>query len=423
MTSPELPRDVSRRLAWLTAHFTCTAAFAKLTAFGPTFPLLLRQLQLDEGQIGVVLALIPFCQLVAPGITPLVARIGFRRSFLLFYTLRQVFLAGLLLTPLAAPGPGAFLWVSGCIFLFGIGRATAEVGVYPWLQEIIPNDVRGKFNAVMTTLATAAGMGAAALGGAVIRGATDIRPYLTLIGMGICFALAGVLLLLPVRTGGVRRDGYGPKAHRAEMHHALRDANFTAYLAAAVGAILASSALFGFLPLFLKEEVRFPAEQAVWLDMAVSLGGMLASFPAGWIADRQGSKPVMRVGLGLMVLAPPLLLLLRAAGPSLPVAATAIALAGAASTAWLVAMDRYFFVGAVPPERSAGYTAVYYSAIGLAGGLGPMLAGFLVRAGRSGGWVGSGPLASPYAPLFGWCMLLLLVATTQLARLRPDRTA
>ena len=127
------------RLGWMLAHFTLNAAFARLTLYGSLFPLLLRQFHLDDRQVGVALSLVHFCGLISLLAMPAVARIGFRRAFLGFYTVRQLVLAGVLLSPVVfAAAPGAlFGWLCACIVGFGLFRAVAETGFYPWFQAIV----------------------------------------------------------------------------------------------------------------------------------------------------------------------------------------------------------------------------------------------------------------------------------------------
>lgn len=411
------------RLGWMLAHFTLNAAFARLTLYGSLFPLLLRQFHLDDRQVGVALSLVHFCGLVSPLAMPWVARLGFRRAFLAFYTVRQLFLSGVLLSPLVyAAAPGLlFTWLCVCIVGFGLFRAVAETGFYPWFQGIVPGAVRGAFNAAMTALGTATGVATALAAGAAVRGASGPGPYLWLFGIGIALALLGVAAALPVRDGDERRTDYSHASHRSEMAHALRDRNFVAYLVAQACAAIGTAALFGFSALFLREQVGFSAGQVVWLDMSGALGGLAASVPAGRLADRQGSRPVMALGVGGLLLAPLALLALRTVGPSLPLAVAVGVLAGGSHSAWLVAMDRYLFVGAVPPERSAGYSAVFYAAQGLAGGVGPIVAGVIAAAGVGWSLRGPGLLGSTYTPLYAWCALMLSVTLACLTRLRPDR--
>src|SRR5215212_3883842 len=110
-----------RGLPW---SYGCNAAntvFTQFTYFGSAFILFLDQLGLSKSDIGFVLSLIPFSNLLALWIAPWTARFGYKRSFVLFFGLRKVVTFLLLLTPLVVTNYGAraaFFFVAGVVGLF-----------------------------------------------------------------------------------------------------------------------------------------------------------------------------------------------------------------------------------------------------------------------------------------------------------------
>ena len=151
MTATLTDVEKIRRLPWLVAGDALNITFVSLTFTGPVFILFLDQLGLGSAQIGFLLSLVPFCGIVALFVAPLVTRLGYKRTFITFWGIRKFVIALLLLTPLFLARFGsqaAFLWVAGVIFWFAICRAIAETARNPWLQEVIPDSIRGKFGAV-----------------------------------------------------------------------------------------------------------------------------------------------------------------------------------------------------------------------------------------------------------------------------------
>jgi MFS family permease len=73
------------------------------------------------------------------------------------------------------------------------------------------------------------------------------------------------------------------------------------------------------------------------------------------------------------------LLLPRHAIWSTPLAFGLTFVQGLGMLAWGIGSTRYLFVTLVPEEKKTHYLAIYYATVGLAGGLGPLLAGKLLE--------------------------------------------
>lgn len=101
--------------------------------------------------------------------------------------------------------------------------------------------------------------------------------------------------------------------------------------------------------------------------------------------------------------------------------ALAIAVAqGLFNTGWSIGSGRLLFVRVVPAEKRTVYMALYFAWIGVAGGLGQLMGGWLVEL--TPGWEGRWWIVNhdPYTILFVVCMILPLVATLLFRRVRAD---
>src|SRR5664279_3821057 len=78
-----------RALPWFLASSFLNMLFALWTFGGSVFLLFLSELRLPKGQIGAVLAVFPFCGVLALGFAPLATRWGWKRVFLLGYGARK----------------------------------------------------------------------------------------------------------------------------------------------------------------------------------------------------------------------------------------------------------------------------------------------------------------------------------------------
>src|SRR5512139_987640 len=88
-----------RRLPWAFGHIATNTVFGHLTVFGPVFVLFLTELGLDKAQIGTLLALFPLAGIVALFAAAPVARIGYKRTFVVLWGARKAVTACLLFTP------------------------------------------------------------------------------------------------------------------------------------------------------------------------------------------------------------------------------------------------------------------------------------------------------------------------------------
>ena len=88
-----------RRLPWALVNLSLSSVFGRISYAGPVFLFFLSALGYSKLGIGLILAIFPASSVFAFVVSPLVARIGYKKSFVLFDTLRVLVFASLLLTP------------------------------------------------------------------------------------------------------------------------------------------------------------------------------------------------------------------------------------------------------------------------------------------------------------------------------------
>ncbi len=367
-----------RRLPWGVAADALTTVFGYLTIFGNPFILMLGVLGLPKTQIGLLLSLFPFFGVTSLVTAPYVARFGFKRTFLTFWTLRYFVVLLLLLLPYVLQRwgvAGAFYLTAGTLAAFAFCRAVGETAGYPWSQETIPHSVRAKYIAVDTIVASLVGALSLALAGWVIGRQPGLQPFMVLIAVGTAFGFAGVWAVSHLPGGAPLRDAPEATSH-AGMMEALRDRNFLRYLLAGSTFTLAVGP-GSFLPLYLEQQVGLSKEIVVWLQIAGVAGTVATSYFWGWATDRYGGKPVVLTALPFCVLMPVFWFMLPRHSPwSASLAALLFAFGSALWMGWALGTNRLLFVKIVPPERKTQYMAVNYAWMGVVGGAAPLLAGW-----------------------------------------------
>src|SRR5690606_19383028 len=144
-----------RLLHWNHIRSAANTFFTQFTFFGPAFILFLNELNLNKSQIGLLLSVFPFMGAVSFFLAPSVGRYGYKRTWITFFGLRKVVTVFLLFVPYVATRYGgqiALYYVGAIVLLFGLCRAISETGLYPWLTELVPNAIRGRYNATQNLI-------------------------------------------------------------------------------------------------------------------------------------------------------------------------------------------------------------------------------------------------------------------------------
>ena len=413
-----------RGLPWSIGGDVANTVFVQFTFFGSVFILFLNALGLSKGQIGFLLSLIPFAGLIALFIAPWVARFGYKRTFLTFWSLRKVVTAFLIFTPWVYATYGeqtAVIYVGVIVALFALSRASAETGKYPWVQEYIPNQVRGKFTALDNLFTTLVGITAVAAAGFVIERNTDLSGFTFLIGVGVIFGAVSVWAYTHVPGGAAVPDS--EKSKHRDLGDALRDRSFRNYLLGIGFMTLATIPMTSFLPLFMVEEVGLRDSHVILLQNGTLIGGLVSVYIWGWAADRYGSTPVMLTGVIMRVVLPILWLLMPKDSSWSLYAALAIAfLQGVANMGWLIGSARLLFVSVVPPEKKSDYMALYYAWIGVVGGFSQLLGGWILQYSQNLSIDLTLLVLDPYSPLFLMGLVLPLISLIFFKGVRRDST-
>ncbi|UCG26258.1 MAG: MFS transporter [Chloroflexota bacterium] len=426
MTSTLTDVDKINRLPWLVGAQTLNIVFVLLTFSGTVFVLFLDELGLDDGQIGILLAIVPFLGIIAPFVAPIVSRFGYKRTYVTFWGIRNFVIAFLLLTPAVLDRygtNGAFIWVAVIILFFGACRAIAETGGYPWKKEVVPDNIRGKYTAVNSMSTTVASILVIVVAGYVIESLTGLSPFMILIAIGIAFGLLSVIAFARVPAEDRQQRQSEGGGYIRQMNQAVHSKNFVLFLVILGLATIGGRSVISFVPLFMKEQVGLSEGVVVLLSVGTFIGALVTSFLWGWAADRYGSKPVMQLSLYSLLLLPVAWILLpQHSVASAPLAMAIAVVAGIATLAWQISWTRYLFVNAVPEGNKSAYLAVFYAWFAIVAGLGPFLAGQILSASKNLETQIWRLSIGPYTPLFVLSFILILIGAIITVRLQTEGT-
>lgn len=417
-------KEKMRGLPWIPAGSPFHTFFLYMTVFGSIFVLFLDELKLDKVKIGFLLSLIPFCGMISLFVAPWGPKMGVKRMFLVFYYIRSIAPFFLLLTPLilGINSVAAFMWIAIIIFIVGICRAIAETGKYSWEQECIPDFVRGRVYAFCSIMAAVAGVIAVAISSFILKHGNGLGRFMILISIG---ALAGIISTschLFVPGGKPKPPKHTDAPHLEAILNVFKDKNFVVYLAT-LGLVMASTAFPAyFLPLFLKQKVGVPIDKIVLLEISTNIGLFISVFFWGWASDHYGSKPAMLVGLLSLMLIPVFWTIFprHYTTESMFFAIIIVFFYGAVHGGWTIGSQRYLYTGAMPAEKKTAYTAVLYAWISLAGGLAPLLCGWLMDVTKGINKRFGSVIIDSYVVVFMLCFACLLMSLIMVYSFKAD---
>jgi predicted MFS family arabinose efflux permease len=354
----------------------------------------------------------------------MVARFGYKRTFITFWTTRKFVTALLLLTPVIIVRFGlatAFFWVGGVIAVFALCRAIAETGSYPWRKEAVPSSIQGKYSALSNMFMTLSSILVTAGASYVIGLSIGLNRFMLLIAGGIGFGFISIWAYTHVPGDASVPPRQIQPSHLTGMQQALKDRDFLFFLSALGLATLGGTSVISFIPLFMKDQVGLDDSQVVLLSIGTYAGALLPSYLWGWAADRYGSKPVMQFSLDMMLLLPLAWFLMpRQSSLSLPLAMLIAFVAGVCTLAWQISWTRYLYVNAMPAEHRSGYIAIYYAWFGFVSGCGPLLAGQLLELAQDLEAEFYVFQLDPYSPLFTLSLVLLVASVIAVSKLHSS---
>lgn len=371
-----------RKLPWALAGDTANIIHFYLTFSGSILLLFLDKLGLDKGQIGVVLSIFTFVDILALFILPWAARVGYKRVFLWFWGGRKVALAGLIAAPWVKHQFGtqaAFGYVVGIIVLFSICRSVGVCSLSPWSQEFIPNSIRGKYSAVQNILTVLAGTITAASVGWVLGSDAPLERFKILFTIAVLFGFANVAFYGQVPDGEPKPDVQKERGRWSHILGAAKDRRLWTFELGTMWVTIGWSSMASFLPLFFRQQAKLEAGQVFYLDSTILAAGLVSCFLWGWAADRYGGKPVMVMNLAMMAIYPiGLLMLPLNSGSTFPLALGLVFVVGLVIPGWNIGYGRYFYVNLVPPENRTGYIAIHTAVVGLISGIVPLATGTIL---------------------------------------------
>jgi len=411
--------DKLRRIPYLYAFNVLNMAALVCTVNSP-LALYAAELGIEKGQIGLLAGVMPFAQVLCIAFLPLVMSYSQRFITGAAYASRYFFIFPWILAPWLGSPALAFWLLLGCMIAFSIARTLAETAIYPWSQEYMPRQVRGRISGVLSLVILPVALGGSLIIQLWLDSRTGIERYFPVFIIGALFGLISVLSLIGLRGGKPRPGSPRGLAAIKSMRVPMRDGNFWLYLYSSGTQYFAYIAVNLFLVLFFRDRLGLSSGNLVLLIALVPVGGAVGSLAAGWFVDRYGTRAI-RVTLqgwqAVMLLG----LLLVQPGIAFPelVAGSVFFLLGLLFQSSIV-VGAVYMLNYVPPSQKENYMTLAYASDGLIGGGTTFLAGFLLQFLDANPLVLGGATVNSYEALFVVCAAVVVTSALAFAALKES---
>ncbi|CAM9824004.1 unnamed protein product [Phaeothamnion confervicola] len=381
--------------------------------------LFMQQLGADAFQVGLVFAwtfLLTPVQVLATAFLP---RLGFKRLTLFGWNARAWFLlVPLGLAVLAPTQPASWMITSMILamFCYNLNRAVGTAALTPWLYQLVPESIRGRYWATDQILAALAGLGILVICALLFALLPPYAAFQVQYLIAIFGALAAYreLRLLP--------DADKPRLVSLEKilvetpRLLTRPGTFRTYLLQSFPLFIAITPLPPFTAYYLKTVHGTPASAIMLFAMLTYLGVIAANVIMRARLDRFGAKPFFRLSyLAYGISALGWLVFLYSAGRATPLLPFLFFAQGFAGGCWTSANLNYL-AQIVPEQDRALPVSLHGAAITFLGGISPVFWGLFLKAPDSDRAVSE--------PVFaGFFVVIMLVMLTLACTLRhlPDR--
>ena len=417
-----MENEIKKGLRWSIVASSFNSIFCVLTLFGSIFLLFLSELGIPKYKIGILLSFLPFFGIIAPFLSGYVEYFGSKRTFIICFGIRKFVILSLILLPNIIEKFGyraGINFVTIVIMLFAFLRAFGETGYYAWTKEFIPDNLRGRYVAIQSIAFNISGIIAVSFGSFVISKMAGIERYLFLIEVAFIFGILSVYFMSFVPFGGPKRQR--PEMNLRKILEPLMDRNFLFFLFA-VGIALFGSSLMSFLPIFLKEKIKFSPEIIVFLDNASTLSSILTGFIWGYLGDRFGGRPVIMLSLLSYSIVPFLWLFLnRNISSILNYAFLLYFISGAGLLGRSIGDSRFLYAKILSNVNVINYTSIYYAWIGIFQGISPVFAGYLLERFKNLEFNFKGEIFDIYSFIFLINFLCQIGAIIIYRKVKPDK--
>lgn len=245
--------------------------------------------------LGVIAGMMPLLVIFQIPAASHINRIGYRRFVLAGWSTRVMFIFAMALVPLL----GSFLnpanrlgLMVALLFCFNLSRGISSCAWLPWITQLVPDNLRGRYLARDVAVQNIASFGAFLVSAASLAGET--KPWQFSIVFAFSAAMGAVSLMflkqIPDVPTPVETSKSTVSVPWLEM---FRYPPFFKLLRAVMAWSVAYGGIMTFTVSFLKTHGGMPEDEILLVSSTSFLGGVSSLWFLGARLDHLGSKPVL----------------------------------------------------------------------------------------------------------------------------------
>ena len=332
--------------------------------------------------LGIIAAMGPLLTTAQIPAARHLGRVGYRRFILMGWGSRTIFIFLIAAVPLLAflNNPGKIEVIVFALFVFNLLRGISSGAWLPWLTDLIPQDVRGRFLSRDQLFMHFGSLVSLTLSALILRGNAHPWQFSLVFVISACGGVASLLFLnripdIPahetINKSNMRVPWREIVAHPPFFRLVVFNGLF-AFTAGSLGV---------FTVAFMKARIGYSESRILYLTTLTFVGAMITLPLIGRVLDRVGSKPILRLSLAVYAL----LILgwaLLASGviaPSLVLIGALQFVAGIAGPNFNLANVR-ITMNTMPQMGRSHFFAIFSVISSLMLGLGPLLWGVCLDA-------------------------------------------
>lgn len=384
--------------------FSLFNAFSFQVVLGAPMVLYAKSLDASATLLGLIAGLTPLLVVFQIPAARYVDIVGYKRFVLSGWTARTFVVGMVALIPVSAswlPASSRLALLFFLLFWFNLIRGVSGCGWLPWISEVIPAEIRGRYLTLDATIVNLASFVVCWLAAAVLGGLAFSQAWhysLLFAFSAVCAALSlRFLNRIPPETK-VDATMLPPRPRLPQM---LKSPGYARVLVFNIFWSLASGGLVTFVISFLKGFADWPEQRILTMMSFMFLGGIGNQLLLPHILDKRGSKPVI-LGAAFLWIGIAVGWMLNAGGVwNSGVAGIAALLFGVGLANSMMNLANVRLVMLTVPERGrTHYFAVYSVVANLVLGCAPILWGILLDAWGDRSFLAGGLVWNRYAALF-----------------------
>jgi hypothetical protein len=356
--------------------------FTWMIGLGTPMVLFAEALGANALQIGLATSFLFLVLPVQVLATASLARLGYKRQMVMGWWLRALFLLVPLALALLAPDPPA-PWMANALVASVLGfcvlRAWGGAGHLPWMADILPVSLRGRFFATDQALTAGVGVGTLLLCATLFERFPGWTAFALVYGLALMGSVVAVANLLRLPDGGRPAAVSVRELPRAGLRYFREPGLFRFYLGLIALAWSATTAIGPFTAYYLKAEAHLSEGRILAFTAAQFAGQIAASASIRAFIDRVPLRGPFQLAMAVSFAVTVFWLVEVASGGALrawiPLAYFGFGLGlGVANAAHNTLLPEL----SAPKERPVSI-AVFTSTLGIVAGLAPIAWGAVLK--------------------------------------------